>query len=367
MKLRATAMPIATPIPAPAATPTATAAATTVASISPPRSALIVTLPALTRLLSSTSAWVEVRITLVATAPAPLTPMPAPPPKPAAIAAANATTRIAASSAAVTVMLPRVVATSSASKIVATTVLLMVLNASPMPIATDTPAVRPNDAASETAPASASMVELLAAVTLMLPASMPAAPSPSIALRTSTPMVFSAYTPEPPMATPTTAPMPTAADPAITIESMVWSARALRLRLPAASTLVSFSTACTPPRTVESLGDAPMKLRATATPIDAPMPTDAPPPIATVAATTVASMSDALSAVSVTWPPLSITLSSACATVRPMITFCATAPAPLTAMPTPVPPRPTATDAATDTALIVLRETEIAPFSSSST
>ena len=105
-----------------------------------------------------------------------------------------------------------------------------------------------------------------------------------------------------------------------------------------------------------------MKLRATAMPMDAPMPTDAPPPIAAVAATTVESMSDELSAVSVTLPPLSITLSSPRATVLLRITFCATAPAPLTAMPTPPPPMPTATDAATDTALIVLRDTPMAPF-----
>ncbi len=76
-------------------------------------------------------------------------------------------------------------------------------------------------------------------------------------------------------------------------------------------------------------------------------------------------MSDALSAVRVTSPPLSITLSTPRATVLPRITFCATAPAPLTAMPTPPPPMPTASDAATETALIVLRETPMTPVAAS--
>ena len=59
----------------------------------------------------------------------------------------------------------------------------MVLRASETPIETETPAVPPTEAASEAAPASALMVEVSSAVSVMLSAAMPTVPlsrSPSM-------------------------------------------------------------------------------------------------------------------------------------------------------------------------------------------
>ena len=71
---------------------------------------------------------------------------------------------------------------------------------------------------------------------------------------------------------------------------------------------------------------------------------------------------EVLVALSVTSPALLMMLSWPYALVRLRITFCATAPAPLIARPASTP-IPTATEAATETALIVLRLTLIVPAS----
>ena len=68
----------------------------------------------------------------------------------------------------------------SASLMYASTSLATSLKASERPIAIDTPAVPPSEAASEAAPAMASMPEASSACTVTLAASMPPTPSPSI-------------------------------------------------------------------------------------------------------------------------------------------------------------------------------------------
>ena len=103
-----------------------------------------------------------------------------------------------------------------------------------------------------------------------------------------------------------------------------------------------------------------MKFRATATPMDAPMPPYPPPPMAADRATTVAEIVEVLVAVRVTSAALVRTLSAAKAFARDRITFWATAPAPLIARPASLP-IPTATEAATEIALMVLRLTPILP------
>ena len=104
---------------------------------------------------------------------------------------------------------------------------------------------------------------------------------------------------------------------------------------------------------VASPGCQPMKLRATAMPIDAPMPAVPPAPTAADSAATVDAMLEVLWASRSTAPWLSIRrLFWPNARVLPSTTFCATAPAPLTATPA-VPPMPSASEAAAETALMV--------------
>ena len=82
--------------------------------------------------------------------------------------------------------------------------------------------------AREAAPASAWMDELLSAstVTMLAWIWVLATLTPSMALSTSTPMRFSAYTPEPLAARPTVPPPPMATEPDTTSDWMVWSASA---------------------------------------------------------------------------------------------------------------------------------------------
>src|SRR5262249_62301965 len=90
-----------------------------------------------------------------------------------------------------------------------------------------------------------------------------------------------------------------------------WTAESIRKALTSAGVGVSL------------LGVQPMKLRATAMPMDAPMPAVPPPPMAADAATTIDEIVDVLVALSDTLPPLSITLSWTEALVLVRITFCA--------------------------------------------
>ena len=113
----------------------------------------------------------------------------------------------------------------------------MVFRANETPIETATPTA-PKPPASEIAPARLLMVEESSAVSVTLAAEMPSAPSPSMNAAVSTPITFSANTPEPAPAMPTP-PAPTATAPAITIEPMVWVASAVWRRSPVALTLVS--------------------------------------------------------------------------------------------------------------------------------
>ena len=117
-----------------------------------------------------------------------------------------------------------------------------------------------------------------------------------------------------------------------------------------------------------------MKLRARAKPTEAPIPAVPPTPTAALAATTVASMVESLNASISTLPALTTTLptgttaasppSSMKALVRLRMTFFATAPAPLTAIPA-MPPPPMASDAAAVVASI--RETVLASITTSPT
>src|SRR5262249_15310833 len=150
--------------------------------------------------------------------------------------------------------------------------------------------------------------------------------------------------------------------PANTSELICCSATDVRLRSPTAFTLVFVSVADTAVRTAVSSGVQPMKFRATATPIETPTPAPLPKPTPTAmdAATTTDEMVELLEPARRTSPALWRALFWPNAFTLVRITFCATAPAPATAMPANSP-TPTARDAATDTALIVLRETPIRP------
>jgi hypothetical protein len=111
------------------------------------------------------------------------------------------------------------------------------------------------------------------------------------------------------MPTPATPPKPTAADPAITTELMVWLDKEVRLRSPSAMTLVLSRNASTWTGVSVPSGVQPMKLRATETPIEAPTPATPPPPIASEAATTVDEIFEVLAALIVTSSALSSKLS----------------------------------------------------------
>ena len=142
---------------------------------------------------------------------------------------------------------PKSVGTASAPSALAmkaSTSLVMVLRASDTPRDTDPP-TNPPDRLTETAAATAWMSELSLASRATRAATMPAVPavpptrSPSMDAFTSTPILFSANTPEPLAASPAV-PAPTATDPAATTELMLWPAVAVAVRLPAARALEFF-------------------------------------------------------------------------------------------------------------------------------
>ncbi len=126
------------------------------------------------RLMVSTLARVRVEIALLLSAPAPLTAIP-PAPNPAANATEAARERIVALSVAVTASVPVVARTDPAAPLAALrmiwadVVLAMVLTAVVAAIAPETPTMPPA-MLKATAPATASMVALLAATTETAPA-----------------------------------------------------------------------------------------------------------------------------------------------------------------------------------------------------
>ena len=255
--------------------------------------------------LSLTCASTPPVIRFSAQAPAPATPTPVDAPAPMATEAAKATTSIVEASVAVTAI-PPTVASTSASSIEAWVSLSMMLRARPTPMATATPTV-PKDAATEAAPAKAWIDERLSASSVTLSARIVVVPSsrPSMTAATSTPMRFSAHTPEPAAATPTVPPTATATEPAKTSESMLWSASANSSTSPPACTVVSISSALTSSGVAAaSPGAQPMKFCATAMPIDTPMPAVPPPPMATDAATTVEEIDALLIALRLASPAL---------------------------------------------------------------
>ena len=123
-------------------------------------------------------------MTFVASAPAPLTAMPALPPMPAASEAATDVALIDEDSVAMTLTAPLVVVIPSfALRIYACTSLLMLLRASETPMDSEIPASPPKDAASDAAPATATMVDASVAVKARLRPLMPAfgpVPSPDM-------------------------------------------------------------------------------------------------------------------------------------------------------------------------------------------
>ena len=99
--------------------------------------------------------------------------------------------------------------------------------------------------ASEMAPATALMPDASSAVTLMRPASMPFAPSPSIVAWTKVRMVLAPYEPAPLAPTPATRPPPTAPEAAITSASMLALVAASTVSAPVVRTPVSRNSAST--------------------------------------------------------------------------------------------------------------------------
>ena len=101
--------------------------------------------------------------------------------------------------------------------------------------------------------------------------------------------------------------------------------------------------------TAVPVGSQPMKLRATATPIETPTPAVLPAATATEAAMTLASMAPVMSVTKLTLPALCSWLSVANALALDRMMLVDSAPAPATAMPA-VEPRPTASEAAAEMA-----------------
>ena len=99
--------------------------------------------------------------------------------------------------------------------------------------------------ASEIAPATALMPDASSALTLMVPASMPFAPSPSIVAWTKVRTVFAPYEPAPLAPTPASRPPPTAPDAAMTSASMLALVAASTVNAPDVCTPVSRSSATT--------------------------------------------------------------------------------------------------------------------------
>ena len=240
------------------------------------------------------------------------------------------------------------------------------LRASETPIDRAAPTLPPKAAASEAAPAKERIDERSVACTSTSPASMSLGRSPnSVAVLapacTRVPIWFSAHTPEPLAARPLPPPRPTAAEPETTRELMTWRASARKSSTPPVVTSESMMRARTvaiessPTRPKPSW---PIRLRATAMPMDAPRPLPLPPAMATDRAAIVALMPLSLLACSTTSPSSALAEPARSkASVEPLMVLRATAPAPLKARPEPPPLMPMAAEAATDTALMLLRAT----------
>ena len=309
--------------------------------------------------LLCTRARVSPRITLRADTPAPLTPTPVAPPSAMAIDAARPKTWMSASDSACTVTLVLELSTAPSSD--ASTEPSMMLRAKETPTDTATPMVPPKAADKEAAPAkdrieersvawtktpSASTVLLRSAVSVVTPAC------------TRVPIWFSAQTPEPLRARPVVPPAATAAEPDTTKASMTWRASARRSSQPAALTSESLTRARTVAMALSPSMPKPswpIRLRATAMPMDAPRPVLVPTPTATDKAAMVALMVLSLDALSTTSPSAVAELARNKASVEPLMVLTATAPAPLKARPDAEALMPMAAEAATETALMLLR------------
>ena len=335
-----------------AATPPDSATATLMADRSAWSTAVTLTPSAERTVPPSMKALTSLKMWLLDSTPAPLAARPRPPAM--ATAAAAAAESMRAVSSAWTVIAPLRERTD-APVIDASTLLPISLCAIVTPTATAT-AAGPKPAATATAAATEWMLEASSAARLTLAASMPPAALPSIVLATSTSIVLRAETPAPAPAIPKP-PAPSATDPATTIACTPWSACAVSRRSRAA---------CTPASTIDvatrlPASDAPIVFSATATPTDAAMPADAPVPMPTATATTIDEISAVLTASSVTSRALTSVACCTTASVRLSIWLNATAPAPATATPRPSPLMPNPTDAAAETALIVVVVTFSAP------
>ena len=130
----------------------------------------------------------------MAYAPAPATPAPKEPPAPIATEAAAETARMPAFSVA-SIVIPPTVVTNFAGPLparYASTWFAIWLNASEMPIATATPALPPNAAATAAAPAIAEIDEVSDAASEIEFAEAPLVPPPSTNALTCAAMWFSA-------------------------------------------------------------------------------------------------------------------------------------------------------------------------------
>ena len=259
-----------------------------------------------------------------------------------------------------------VLALSTAPSIEDRTELLMTLRAKDTPTDRATPLPPPKAAARDAAPAKARMDERSVARTRTSSASMALGRSPK-AVRvvtpacTRVPIWFSAHTPEPLAAMPLPAPTAIAAEADTTRASMTWRASARRSSTPPVVTSESMTKARTVAMALSPTMPKPswpIRLRATAMPMEAPRPEPVPAPTATDKAAMVAEMVLSLLALSTTSPSSAVAeLARSSASVDPLRVLTATAPAPLKAKPEPPPLMPMAAEAATDTALMLLRAT----------
>ncbi|GJE70091.1 hypothetical protein CHKEEEPN_1625 [Methylorubrum podarium] len=239
----------------------------------------------------------------------------------------------------------------------------MLLSASVKPTATETPAEPPPEPASDADPAKASIVELSAALTETLPASMPAAPSPSMTARVATAIAFVTVTPAAETPTPAAPPPPIEAAAAATWALIDCADVAPTVSAPLLLALPPLSTASTTevwlaaavstrsrpsPDEVQS----PIRLAATETPMATPTPAEPPAPTAREAAATRAEMVELAAAVTVMLPLWLIGLAVTAARVTGRMELKASAPPPATATPAEPPP-PMLTAAAVVVAVMV--------------
>ena len=179
-------------------------------------------------------------------------------------------------------------------------------SATATPIDSAPPVLPPAATAMEAAPASALIVEESVALRVADLAFLPVVPSPSIKAFTKVAILFSVTTPEPLPAKLVSDDAATATEPAPTLAIISPSATAVNVKSPPAWIRELRIYACTKDGWRSLFSLYPIKLLAMAAPTDAPTPVLLPIATEPDTATTIASISELLSAVMSILPILSV-------------------------------------------------------------